>query len=327
MGFLLKNLFSIRHAFQSPIYRRACLFGTLLAQHVAGFEMTAKPEEIATFLGGAKGVLAFVDMDDAKRAKWVNLSDPALAVRPISTGGDVVGVALSPDGGRVAFVKGGDLFLKVLEATNSVRVTNRKVAAQVYFTGAGPEERLLFCDPTPKDDFRAGRTYAIRIAGARPIGELEVLIRHGAMDAGITADGKWMGEAYGGLHLYEVETGQWTDLGRSKQFCSASMAPDGPHRFVTLLSGHREFAIYSRVKDTWHPNRFRTKSREYFWQRPHYSTSSDYVTVLIGRGTNRENVGPYTIYVVHTGTGARLALGRFSMRGYTTVPVHLAVID
>lgn len=253
-------------------------------------EVAVTPDRIQRFLGGQGGVLVFTDADDNFKLKTVNFNEPKPKIRTLEKNRSF-DPRLSLDGTRVCYGSEGVLYTRWLKGGDRVplaSVGKNKSRGVGYWYREHDVDYIVYCNSTHKRHFEKGMTFKQKLKdGIHPDGD-PVLLYGKAYDGGITPDGKWIGEAYGRRHAYNLETKQEygnfyrSNGSRERQCCNASMAPQaGPYRMATLVIPHRYFRVWE-----FHPGEDRWKEYRSFenppgtkeWQNPDWSLHPDYIT-------------------------------------------------
>ncbi len=272
-------------------------------------KLVADRTGIREFLGNRGGILAFVDEEADERIKWVNLDEAQLRIRDLNGAIQCSNPRISEDGTRILYTRDDSVFACRISDGATVGIGargNERSGGVAYWYRENGVDHALYCTSTPKGGYQDGTTYMQQLSdGIHPKGDpVEILDK--AYDGGISSDGVWLGETYGGRHAYNRETQKeygtfYLKTGDTEgQCCNGSMAPDGTSRFLMLVLPHdyiRLFA-YDPDDDRWVESRTYTKpSGCSEWQTPEYSTHSDYFTA-----TGKQSNNTYDLYLVNIET-------------------------
>jgi hypothetical protein len=293
----------------------ACMTCAVVQTHAGAARIVAEPSTVRAFLGNQGGIALFVDKQDDNRLKWVDFNARTPAITPLSDQTNCTNPRLSPDGTRVVYTSGETVYACSLSDGAAAAIGNRgenRSGGVAYWHEENGLERIMYCTSTPKGGYDQGTTYFQPIHnGIEPDGSaLPILDK--SYDAGISSDGVWIGETYGGRHAYNRETGREyatfyrADGSAEGQCCNGSMAPDGTHRFLMLVLPHDYIRLYSydASRDRWAETATFVKPAESAeWQTPEYSTHGDYFSA-----TGKKSNGAYDLYLIRISDDARLRL-------------------
>ncbi len=287
----------------------------LLGVQAAGaVSMAANQSTIRNFLGGEGGILAFDDDGDNGRIKWVDLNESSLTIHTLSSETNCRDVIISHDGTRVLYVQNENIYAQRLSGGSRVFIGN---GVNGFWYRENGTDYIIYCDATSKYGSDQGDTYKQRIKnGIEPDGNRMTIYNRRAMSAGLSANGRWLGETYGSSYAYDLNNGKEYgpndfrkgDGSKEGQTCNGSMAPDNTDRFLMLVLPHRYFRLfeYKSGSDDWRAIKTYecpsgASDRE--WQRPEYSSDGNYATAVF---TSDKGSKPYDLYLVNLSTEARL---------------------
>jgi len=258
--------------------------------------MAADRSTIQDFLGGSGGVLVFAERGDSYKLKWVDLDDSALTIHTLSGDANCYDCQLSLDGARVYYRIGSTGYTRRLSGGG--RVTIGSAGTGWWHVSGGVEYLVYNYDG-------AGKTYRQRMDGISPTGSRETIYGK-SFSAGISGDGRWIGETYTTQRAYDLQSGKEYSGCFSGGNCSGSMSPDSSGRFLHLLGGHDQVRLwqYSSSQDTWNVlKEFGKPSGTGEWQRPRYAANdARYFTAVANDG------GGYDLYLVRVADKAQLKL-------------------
>lgn len=287
----------------------------LLTAHTAGAaSMAANQSTIKNFLGGKGGILAFDEDGDNSRIKWVDLNDPSLTIHTLSSETNCGDVIISHDGTRVLYVQGGKIYAQHLSGGSRQLIGT---GVNGFWYRENSVDYIIYCDATDKYASANGDTYKQRIKnGIEPDGSRTTIYNQRAMSAGLSANGRWLGETYGSSYAYDLvnskeygpDSFRKEDGSKEGQTCNGSMAPDNTNRFLKLVLPHQYFRLfeYKSGTDDWRAIKTYecpSGSSDREWQRPEYSRDGNYATVVFSTSKASK---PYELYLVNLNTEARL---------------------
>ncbi len=284
--------------------------GSSTSSEVSGVEADAGPPipgarvsaaALRSFLGGKAGVLIWVS--DGK-LRVLDFRGDAPEIRTLSEELDAVNPLLSPDGTRLVHSQGnpnGPKFVLVRRLDGGP-ATRLGIADIGYWHLEAGEESIVYADWSNKDqDGAGGNTYRQRLipSSVEFLGERE-LLHDRAMDAGPNRTLGWLGQVYGQMIAYHLESKKEYGPDRfflrdgaraSHQTCNGSMAPDDSARLMVLVIPHDNIRVFSHQPST---DTFRETARyvmpagELEWEFPEWSTHPDFFTTVL-RSKDLEN--------------------------------------
>ena len=277
--------------------------------------------EVNAFLGGLTGKLVFVDKSETK-AYWMNMANIAGGATKISDDTGVCSPLISPDGTYIAY----DTYPSTLSYLQAISGGARKMltanpAFAPHWYHDGSNLNVITCSMTdPTMPGGPGYTQIQQVDSSyNPSGTPAMFWSSRAMDAGITPDGKWLGEAYKYSYCVDLSTNRtydwswyqtWNNLNQryeQGQTCNGSMSADRDRnwRMMTLKIPHTHICVwrFDQARNRW------TLSKEFpipdsnpEWQHPEWSNHPDFAVAITS--PNGMFNGP--IYLVNTHTGATL---------------------
>jgi len=219
--------------------------------------------DVRSFLGGQEALIVWLHDDGTDQSVW-KISTTSWTPSKVDDGGAVTSTTagarsplISPDGTRVVFATASGT-MKIVQLSDGALLSVLPVqgwAPHWYIDTADSNEECIVY--ITKDDWNGtsdgGNTVKRRLSD----GLTTTLWAGRAMDAGLTRDGRFLGEAY--YYNYTVDFGSgvgvidnwdWYKIGATNsneyRTCNGSMSPElGPYwRMMSLTLPHSHFAIY-----------------------------------------------------------------------------------
>ncbi len=267
-----------------------------LPEPITGLDVSKS--ELEAFLGGKSGILTWVDA--GKQVQVLDFRGATPTVQPLSGAASAINPLISPDGTRVVYSVGsanGPKFIHVqsLSGGASTQIATGDIG---YWYVDGTGEYIIYADWSDKTQNGAdGNTYKQKIVtnGTTTDGAVTT-IHDRAMDGGVNADGRWLGQVYNQMFTYDL--GNTTEYDTSQFFlmdgavanhqtCNGSMAPDATSQLMLLVIPHDWVRIFSHDSTT---GRFNETSRFNLppvmteWEFPDWSSDVRYFTAVLRSG-------------------------------------------
>lgn len=223
---------------------------------------------------------------------------------------------ISPDGSRIVYAMAsvtGTAYIRDI-ATGSAADTPAWGTGRFdpHWYDDGSDEYIISTTCSPETSQSSGyQTKKYNLSNDTET----VLWASRAMDAGLTGDGRFLGEAYDYNYTVDFNTpggvlDSWAWYGHTNESrtCNGSMSPDAGRnwRMLTLMIPHQFIRTYrySATKARWAVvNKFGMPdpANQDEWQHPEWSNNPDFAIATAGK-----YLKPYDVYLVNTTTGASL---------------------
>jgi hypothetical protein len=273
-----------------PLIAAICLFfcPTVLADEY---------DDLKALLGGKEGKLVARDQTDGNK---LYLFDTATrSFTKLSEDIECYEPQISLDGTRVAYERGGKVYIRPLDGGATAEVVegydghwwmDDNDDEWIYYTTIGDNPEDTARKVWYPNNGKGIHTHRIRLKD-----NLDEYVLDWKGSAGPSRDGTHLGAAYSTMIIFEMASGTAHVVNGNNQGCNGSMSPDDNYYLMQLELPHTFFGYRDKEDNrVWFvENPIGTVE----WQNPEFSSHPDFATA-----TAKEASGEYSVWVVKIST-------------------------